>query len=68
MISTICGSPIYMAPELLIDKRYNTKADMWSFGIIMYELLYGTNPYNYPSSISNLVTLAPKLNFVFSVA
>ena len=57
MISTICGSPIYMAPELLIDGRYNTKADMWSFGIIMYELLYGTNPYNYPKKVANLVKL-----------
>lgn len=54
MVSTICGTPIYMAPELLINRKYNTKADMWSFGVIMYELLYGTNPYNFPKSLANL--------------
>ena len=47
MISTICGSPLYMAPELLISSKYNLKADLWSFGVIMYEMLYGCNPYTY---------------------
>lgn len=45
MIETICGSPLYMAPELILHKTYNMKADLWSFGIIMYELLYGYNPF-----------------------
>ncbi len=45
LIGTICGSPLYMAPELLVDMRYNIKADLWSFGIIMYEMIYGKNPY-----------------------
>lgn len=60
MVATICGSPIYMAPELLINNKYNTKADLWSFGIIMYELLYSTNPYNYPKNISHLKYLMEK--------
>jgi len=45
LVATICGSPLYMAPELLVDMRYNIKADLWSFGIIMYELLNGRVPY-----------------------
>lgn len=45
MMNTICGSPLYMAPELLIDNNYNSKADLWSFGVIMYEMLYGNNPH-----------------------
>lgn len=60
MITTMCGSPMYMAPELLIDHAYHIKADLWSFGVIMYELLYGTNPYNYPKSIVNLTELIKK--------
>jgi len=44
LIKTICGSPLYMAPELLIDMEYNSLADLWSYGVIMYELLFGTNP------------------------
>lgn len=54
MISTICGSPMYMAPELLTEEKYNIKADLWSFGVIMYEMLYGTNPYNAPKNIPEL--------------
>mgnify|MGYP000154949284 CR=1 FL=1 len=54
MISTICGSPIYMAPELLVKLTYNIKADIWSFGVIMYEMLHGNNPYCYARNISEL--------------
>lgn len=54
MTATICGSPIYMAPELILGGHYNIKADLWSFGIIMYELLYGKNPYNSPKSYRQL--------------
>jgi len=65
MISTVCGSPIYMAPELLINDKYNIKADLWSFGIIMYELLYSTNPYNYPKNIAHLKELMEKKEIRF---
>jgi serine/threonine protein kinase len=57
MMTSFCGTPLYMAPELLINKKYNNKADLWSFGVIMYEMLYGTNPYNYPKNLSNLLDL-----------
>ncbi len=51
---TLCGSPIYMAPEILIpngsfDKKqrsYTTKADLWSLGIILFELITGKFPIN----------------------
>ena len=43
---TICGSPIYMAPEIIQKTKYNNKADIWSLGIILYELLTGSSPYN----------------------
>lgn len=57
LMTSFCGTPLYMAPELLTNKRYNTKSDLWSFGVIMYEMLYGVNPYNYPKNLSNLVEL-----------
>jgi serine/threonine protein kinase len=39
------GSPYYMAPEAFIDNIYGSKTDVWSFGIIMYELLHGKTPF-----------------------
>ena len=41
MRSQIIGSPKYMAPELLKDEEYSDKVDVYSYGIIAYELLTG---------------------------
>lgn len=65
MIETVCGSPIYMAPEMLLNSTYNIKADLWSFGVIMYEMLYKTNPYNYPKNIAQLRELMIAKKIVF---
>ena len=43
---TICGTPLYSAPEVLAGDFYNYKADMWSFGAILYELMTGVAPFN----------------------
>ena len=35
------GSPLYMAPEIVMDRKYNAKADLWSVGVIMFgEFIY----------------------------
>ena len=39
---TICGTPLYMAPEVLEGKQHNEKADLFGFASIMWELWYGT--------------------------
>ncbi|XP_010527585.1 PREDICTED: serine/threonine-protein kinase ATG1t isoform X2 [Tarenaya hassleriana] len=44
-VETVCGSPFYMAPEILQFQRYNQKADMWSLGAILFELLHGYPPF-----------------------
>ena len=54
MSETICGSPLYMAPEILTYQGNNSKADLWSVGIIFFEMLAGTTPYT-SSSIYELV-------------
>ena len=54
MSETICGSPLYMAPEILTYKKYTDKADLWSVGVILYEMLCGTTPYT-SSSMYDLI-------------
>lgn len=53
LLKTTCGSPMYMAPEVLIRSKYNNKADLWSFGIIMYELLFGERPFKVSDTSRN---------------
>lgn len=43
--STFCGTYEYMAPEMLIDKSYDYKIDIWGLGILLYELLHGKAPF-----------------------
>lgn len=44
---TICGSPVYFSPEMITKCPYTFKADIWSLGIIFYELLCGYFPFKY---------------------
>ncbi|OWZ10279.1 ULK/ULK protein kinase [Phytophthora megakarya] len=45
MAESVVGSPLYMAPELLEYKSYDAKADLWSVGIILYEMLVNEHPF-----------------------
>ncbi|KAF1781653.1 Autophagy-related protein 11 [Phytophthora cactorum] len=45
MAESVVGSPLYMAPELLEYKSYDAKADLWSVGIILYEMLANEHPF-----------------------
>jgi serine/threonine protein kinase len=55
MMDTICGSPLYMAPEILFKTKYSSKSDLWSLGIIIYQMVYHKHPYKDPKSISDLI-------------
>lgn len=40
-----CGTPMYMAPEIIMGKSYSCQCDVWSLGIIMFMLLTGETPF-----------------------
>lgn len=45
LAETLCGSPLYMAPEILNYQKYNAKADLWSVGTVVYEMACGKPPF-----------------------
>jgi serine/threonine-protein kinase ULK/ATG1 len=54
MTKTMLGSPIYMAPEVLKGEIYSNKADIWSVGVVLYEMIFGMCPFQ-SNSIANLI-------------
>ena len=66
MAETMCGTPYYMAPEIMNNEKYTAKADLWSVGIIMFEMIYGKypfrdvkNPFELREVLLNLIVTIP---------
>lgn len=59
VLTSIKGTPLYMAPELVQELPYNHTADLWSLGVILYELFVGQPPF-YTTSIYSLINLIVK--------
>lgn len=51
LADTLCGSPLYMAPEIIQNQKYDAKADLWSVGAILFQLVTGRPPYGGNSQI-----------------
>lgn len=54
LASTLCGSPLYMAPEILRGSKYDAKSDLWSLGGILYEMITGKPPFRAQNHIELL--------------
>ncbi|XP_054735251.1 serine/threonine-protein kinase unc-51 isoform X2 [Anastrepha obliqua] len=68
MAATLCGSPMYMAPEVIMSLQYDAKADLWSLGTIVYQCLTGKAPFSAqtPNELKGYyeknANLAPKIS------
>ncbi|TMW92376.1 hypothetical protein EJD97_013125 [Solanum chilense] len=65
LAETVCGSPFYMAPEILEFKMYDDKVDMWSLGAILFELLNGYPPFRGRTSVQILRNIKASLRLPF---
>ena len=54
LAETMCGSPLYMAPEVLKGQAYDEKADLWSVGVILFEMLTRRVPFTGENQIQLL--------------
>ena len=55
-VNTVCGSPLYMAPELLNCKNYDNAIDIWAMGIVLFEMIFGYHPCKECKDMHELTT------------
>jgi len=55
---TVCGTPLYASPEILLGRRYDEKIDLWAVGILAYELYFGSIPFDIKRE-KDLVRIVP---------
>ncbi|CAD8187419.1 unnamed protein product [Paramecium pentaurelia] len=66
-LTSYCGTPLTMAPEILQRKQYNEKCDVWSVGVIIYQMIYGKSPFIPPKggNINDLIAIINKGDLQF---
>ncbi|KAL9247128.1 hypothetical protein vseg_020593 [Gypsophila vaccaria] len=65
LAETLCGSPLYMAPEIMQLQKYDAKADLWSVGTILYQLVTGKTPFTGNNQIQLLQNIIKSTELLF---
>ena len=66
LAETLCGSPLYMAPEILRYEKYDAKADLWSVGTVLYESVTSKPPFraaNHVDLLRKIETSGDKIHY-----
>ncbi|CAN4116024.1 unnamed protein product [Withania somnifera] len=65
LAETLCGSPLYMAPEIMQLQKYDAKADLWSVGAILFQLVTGKTPFTGNNQIQLLQNILKSTDLMF---
>jgi serine/threonine-protein kinase ULK/ATG1 len=71
LADTLCGSPLYMAPEILRYEKYDAKADLWSTGTVLFEMMSGRPPFratNHVELIARIDKNNDRIKFIEGLA
>lgn len=66
--STFCGTPLYVSPEVLKGELYDEKSDLWSLGILAYEMMVGQLPFKIERSSELRKIIEDEVEFPTNIA